>query len=112
MNPSKRTILVCTACVVLGSLGGGYAYATSADEDSKEGPDRSITGSALTKASRAALAATGGGQVTATEVGDEESYYEVEVKKDGRSTDVQLDREFNVVGQEADGNEKDEKDES
>ena len=45
----------------------------------------------------------GGGQVTDTEVGDEESYYEVEVQRDdGTQVDVQLDRAFNVVGGEID----------
>jgi hypothetical protein len=39
-----------------------------------------------------------------TEVGDEESYYEVEVTlDDGSQVDVQLDRSFHVVGDEADG---------
>ena len=58
---------------------------------------------ALEKASAAALAETGGGEVTDTEVGDEESYYEVEVTlDDGTQIDVQLDEEFNVVSSEAD----------
>ena len=36
-------------------------------------------------------------------MGDEESYYEVEVTRaDGSQVDVQLDRGFNVVGQKAD----------
>jgi hypothetical protein len=39
--------------------------------------------------------------VTDTEVGDEESYYEVEVTRDdGSQVDVQLDRDFNVVADE------------
>ena len=66
----------------------------------------SITGDALDKAKAAALAATGGGRVSDTEVGDEESYYEVEVtRSDGSQVDVQLDRGFNVVGQEGDSDE-------
>jgi hypothetical protein len=41
--------------------------------------------------------------VTDTEVGDEESYYEIEVTRDdGSQVDVQLDRSFQVVGDEAD----------
>ena len=41
--------------------------------------------------------------MTETEVGDEESYYEVEVTlDDGSQVDVQLDEDFNVVGDEAD----------
>jgi hypothetical protein len=41
--------------------------------------------------------------VTGTEVGDEESYYEVEVTlDDGRQVDVQLDESFAVVSSAAD----------
>jgi uncharacterized membrane protein YkoI len=62
-----------------------------------------ITGEALTKASQAALTFTGGGTVTGTEVGDEESYYEVEVTKaDGSQVDVQLNDNFLVVGSKTD----------
>jgi hypothetical protein len=39
-----------------------------------------------------------GGNVTGTEVGDEEGYYEVEVTSDdGSQADVHLDRDFNVL---------------
>ena len=56
-----------------------------------------------TRRRAAALEHTGEGRVTETEVGDEESYYEVEVTlDDGSQVDVQLDEEFNVVGDEAD----------
>lgn len=65
--------------------------------------DQPITGPALEKASEAALAHTGGGRVTGTEVGDEDSYYEVEVTlDDGSQVDVQLNEDFSVVGQQAD----------
>ena len=58
---------------------------------------------ALDRASAAALDHTGGGRVTETEAGDEESYYEVEVTRaDGSQVDVQLDRDFRVVGSEGD----------
>jgi hypothetical protein len=74
--------------------------------DDSEGP---ITGNALEKASAAALAHTGGGRVTDTEVGDEESLYEVEVTlDDGSQVDVQLDADFNVVGSENERGEDDE----
>ena len=73
-------------------------------EDEAEGPDKAITGSALEQASAAALDYLGGGKVSGTEVGDEESKYEVEVTNaDGSQTDVQLDGDFNVVGDETDG---------
>ena len=72
------------------------------EPDDVSGPSF-IDGSALDRASAAALESTGGGQVTETETGDEESYYEVEVtRSDGSQVDVQLDREFNVVSSSAD----------
>ena len=68
--------------------------------DDDESP---ITGTQLEQASAAALEHTGGGTVTETEVGDEESLYEVEVTlDDGSQVDVQLDKDFKVVGSEAD----------
>ncbi|HZY27607.1 MAG TPA: hypothetical protein VFE49_05050 [Jiangellaceae bacterium] len=78
----------------------GIAVANSGDDDETERP---ISGDALQKASDAALEHTGGGSVTGTEVGDEESLYEVEVTLDnGRQVDVQLDEGFTVVGTEGD----------
>lgn len=71
--------------------------------DAYEGPDVSITGTALEQASAAALDYLGEGRVTETEVGDEEGYYEVEVTlKNGRQVDVYLDEAFNILGQETD----------
>jgi uncharacterized membrane protein YkoI len=101
---TTRKIAVIAALVVsLGAIGGGAAIAASGDDDATEKP---ITGSALDQAKAAALAHTGEGKVTGTEVGDEESYYEVEVTLDnGSQLDVQLDKGFNVVGSENDGNE-------
>jgi hypothetical protein len=75
----------------------GTGIATAQPQDDGEGTP--ITGEALTKATQAALAFTGGGAVTGTEVGDEESLYEVEVTlADGSQVDVQLDENFQVVG--------------
>jgi uncharacterized membrane protein YkoI len=68
-------------------------------DDANEKPDQPITGPALTKASAVALEYIGQGKVTDTEIEDEESYYEVEVRLDnGREIDVQLDENFVVVG--------------
>ncbi len=65
------------------------------DDDTSDTP---ITGDALSQASTAALADTGGGRVTDTEAGDEDSYYEIEVTLDnGHQVDVQLDHNFTVV---------------
>jgi uncharacterized membrane protein YkoI len=103
MNIRTKFLLVGASVAALAAGGAGVAVATSGGEDSAEGPDKPIAGSALDQASQAALDHTGGGQVTETETGDEESYYEVEVTlDDGSQVDVQLDRDFNVVGDETD----------
>jgi hypothetical protein len=84
------------AAVGVGAVAIGAGVAVAQPNDSNETP---ITGDALTQATAAALASTGGGTVTQTKVGDEESYYQVEVTlPDGRQTDVQLDPNFQVVG--------------
>ena len=78
------------------AIGSGVTFVVAQGGDDGEAP---ITGDALASASAAALAHTGGGRVTGTEVGDEESYYEVEVTlASGEQVDVQLDRSFDVVG--------------
>lgn len=99
---NKTMKLIAGGVVAVAIIGGaaGIAVATGAVGDDNEAP---ITGEALERASAAALAHTGGGRVTETEVGDEESMYEVEVTlEDGSQVDVQLDENFNVVGDEAD----------
>ena len=94
----RTTIIVLTAAGAL-AAGGTAIAATSGDDNAT---DRAISGSALEKAKAAALADTPG-RVTETEVGDEESYYEVEVTRpDGSQVDVQLDRDFNVVSSSTD----------
>jgi len=96
---SKKRIAAIVGATVLLLTGSGVAIAAG-DDDANETP---ITGAALLRAERAALAETGGGRVTATEVEDEESRYEVEVTlDDGRQVDVQLDESFRVVSSEAD----------
>jgi uncharacterized membrane protein YkoI len=101
----RKTAIAAGTLVVAAAVTGGVAIASGGDDDATETP---ITGSALDKAEAAALAHTGEGNVTATEVGDEESYYEVEVTlDDGSQVDVQLDRSFDVVGSEGDGENND-----
>jgi uncharacterized membrane protein YkoI len=98
----KRILIAALAIAALGAGGTAIAGATGGGDDG-DGQDKAITGSALDRASAAALKATGGGKVTETEVGDEESYYEVEVTRaDGSQVDVQLDRGFQLVGQKVD----------
>jgi len=98
MNRKITVISAAAAAAVV--LGGGGAALAGSDDDATE---QRIEGPALEKAEDAALQETGGGEVTGTEVGDEESYYEVEVTlDDGSQVDVQLDRDFRVVSSETD----------
>jgi hypothetical protein len=99
MKRRTQLLIAGAAVVVIAGTGTGIAVAGAGGDDN-ESP---ITGTDLEKASAAALESTGGGRVTETEVGDEESYYEVEVTlDDGSQVDVQLDEHFNVVGSSAD----------
>jgi len=64
-----------------------------------DGPDAPLTGSDLDRAVAAALAHTGGGTVTDSEVGDDGAAYAVEiVRPDGHQVEVELDAGFTVVG--------------
>jgi len=101
MRARTKIGLVGATLAAAAATGTGIAAAGGgADDDATE---TAITGSALDKASAVALESTGGGRVTGTEIGDEESYYEVEVMLDnGSAVDVQLDENFNVVSSDAD----------
>ena len=95
MSRRRKIALVGATALLLAAAGAGTALAAH-DDDASERP---IRGAALARATAAALAETGGGKVTGTEVGDEESRYEVEVTRpDGSQVDVQLDENFRVVG--------------
>ena len=91
---TKKTGLVLGGAGLLVVIGAGAAIASSDDAASQ----KPITGPALDRATKVALAETGGGRVSETEVNDEESYYQVEVTlDDGSHVDVNLDRAFIVV---------------
>jgi uncharacterized membrane protein YkoI len=102
----KKIVIALALMVALAAIAAGIAIGGGGKDD-----ETPITGTALTRASEAALAHTGGGRVTDTESGDEEGAYEVEVTlDDGREVDVHLDASFEVLGDEAEGS--DEEDES
>ena len=91
---SKSTVIATAAIAALAA--GGVAFAGASGDD--DATDRPIRGQELQRASAAALAHTGGGKVTETEVGDEEGAYEVEVTRaDGSQVDVHLDKHFDVL---------------
>ena len=96
-------VIAAAAAIPTIAIAGGNGDDGEPGEDAHE-VEAPITGTDLEKASAAALAYTGEGRVTGTEVGDEESYYEIEVTLDDeRQVDVQLDESFAVVGTEDDG---------
>jgi hypothetical protein len=108
----SRTITWIVGGVLGAAIAGAAALSATAFAGPAAGahsgpvtdPEVAITGDALASASAAALAAVGGGTVTQTEVGDEESYYEVEVTfADGHQVDVQLDENFALVTTIPDG---------
>jgi uncharacterized membrane protein YkoI len=105
-NRLKGALIGAAAVAALAGGGAAIAGATGAGDD---GSGQPITGSALDKAKAVALQETGGGHVSATEVRDEEGYYEVEVTRtDGSQVDVHLDRGFNVIDSQPDGSSSDE----
>lgn len=92
---------------IAGVAGIGIAAASGGDDD------QPLTGSTLDQAVAAALEETGGGTVTETEVGDDGAAYGVEVLlDDGTQVEVNLDGDFNVIGQEADDDGPGDSDES
>ena len=98
MNQTTKWIAV--GAVAMAALAGGASVASAGNSDDAGPP---ISGTDLERASAVALAYTGEGRVSDTEVGDEDSYYEVEVTlDDGSQVDVQLDEGFTVVSSKAD----------
>jgi uncharacterized membrane protein YkoI len=94
---TRRWIAAAALAVVLIGGGTAIAVATSADDD------KPLTGSALDRATAAALRHTGGGTVIETEVGDDGAAFGVEIQlDDGSVVEVSLDSDFQVIGQEGD----------
>jgi uncharacterized membrane protein YkoI len=97
----KGALFVAAAIAALAVGGAAIAGATGGGDD---GNGKPVTGSALDQASKAALEQTGGGRVSGSEVNDEEGAYEIEVTRDdGSKVDVHLDRGFNVINAQGDG---------
>jgi uncharacterized membrane protein YkoI len=94
----RKLVLATAAVAAIGATSAGIAVASGGGGD-----DQPLTGSTLDKAKAAALAHTGGGTVTETEVGDDGAAYSVEVRlADGSQVEVALDESFQVIGQEGD----------
>jgi hypothetical protein len=94
---TRKLIVITTVVLAVGALSAGIAIAAGA------GGEKPLTGSALDKASAAALEHTGGGTVTETEAGDDGAAFGVEIRlDDGSQVEVSLDENFKVIGQAAD----------
>lgn len=96
---TRNKAAIAGGAMILAVTAAGVGVVSANRSDDAEAP---IPASSLGPAEAAALAHTGQGRVTDTEVGDEDSYYEVEVTlDDGTEVDVQLDERLNVVSSEA-----------
>lgn len=96
----RRTKWIVLGVLAVAVVGGGAGVAIANGVGDADEP---LTGSALERASAAALEATGGGTVIDSEAGDDGAAYGVEVRlPDGRVVEVTLDERFTVVGQQGD----------
>ena len=98
MSRRAKIVAVLASVLVLVAVATGVGVAAIGDDDEP------LSGDPLERATAAALTATGGGEVVATEVGDDAgSAYEVEVRMpDGSQVEVQLDADFAVIATDAD----------
>ncbi|MGH3091680.1 MAG: hypothetical protein ACRDOG_05035 [Gaiellaceae bacterium] len=104
----RKLVLSLVVVVALAVTATGIALAGAGGDD-----DEPITGSNLDRATAAALEHTGGGTVTETEVGDDGAAYGVEIRlADGTQVEVDLDGNFNVIGQEGDDDGPNDEDEA
>ena len=102
---TRNKAAIAGGAMILAVTAAGVGVVSANRSDDAEAP---TPASSLGPAEAAALAHTGQGRVTDTEIGDEDSYYEVEVTlDDGSQVDVQLDQSFEVVGSEGDDEEAD-----
>ncbi len=100
MRAMSKAAVVAAGATVFVFIGGAGAVTAMNPGPPADDAEPSLTGDALDRAAEAALAVTGDGYVSDTEVDDEDSYYEVEVTlPDGGHVDVQLDPSFAVVGE-------------
>jgi uncharacterized membrane protein YkoI len=101
----KRIVMGIAALAALALGGAAIAGATGGDDAAEhEQTSGSLSAADNARAEKAALQATGGGEVNSTELdGENGATYEVEVTKpDGKTVDVRLDDGFDVVVIEGD----------
>jgi hypothetical protein len=97
MTGRRKLVIAAVAALAVIGIGTGAVLAVVGDDD------RPLQGSALDRATAAALDHVGGGRVIETEVGDDGAAYGVEIMRpDGSVVEVSLDRDFQVIGTEGD----------
>ncbi len=102
---TRKVVVVAVLVVTAGAVSAGIAIAGSGDE-------QPLRGSTLDRATAVALKHAGGGKVTETETGDDGAAYSVEIRRaDGTQIEVNMDSSFKVIGQEADDDGPNDKDE-
>lgn len=106
---SRRTKIAAGTAALAALALGGAAIAGAGGTLDDEQP---LKGKELAQASAAALKATGGGSVNATERDSEKgATFEVEVTKpDGSTVDVRLDASYGVVAIDSDSEQPDDGD--
>jgi hypothetical protein len=93
MNRKRK--LIAVGALALAVLAGGTGLAVAGSG----GQEQQLSGSALDRATAAALAHTGGGTVVEAEAGDDGAAYGVEIRRaDGSVVSVLLDANFHVTG--------------
>jgi len=91
----RKIKLAAAGAIAAVAVAGGTGLALAGGNDA----DRPLAGSALERASDAALEHAGGGTVVETEVGDDGAAYGVEIRSaDGSVVEVNLDERFQVIG--------------
>jgi hypothetical protein len=96
-----RTKVLIGSVIAAGLVASAVGVGIAAGAD--DGSDAPLGGDALDRATAAALAHTGGGEVIETETGDGGAAYGVEIREeDGTVVEISLDADFRVIGSESD----------
>jgi uncharacterized membrane protein YkoI len=101
MSRTRKLLLVAGAVTAVSAAGVGTAFAVAGGGDESE---KQATGPGADKARAAALSITQGGTANAVERDSENgATWEVEITKpDGRTVDVRLDQQYQLVVVEGD----------
>lgn len=98
MGTRKKLLVAIVGSLAVIGIGTGVVFAAGVDDD------RRLKGNAYERATTTAVEHLGGGTVIDTEVDNDGSAYEVEIRKDdGSVVEVNLNEGFNVMEVKQDG---------